>query len=94
MSWAKHHDESTANSDQILFIFLLCKIAVKSSENLVTYQLTLPQLKLSSLCQMSPWVLISSSESVAGLRRKRVFANDVPITVRSAPDCAGSQAQI
>ena len=83
MSWAKHHDESTANSDQILFIFLLCKIAVKSSENLVTYQLTLPQLKLSSLCQMSPWVLISSSESVAGLRRKTVFANDVPITVRS-----------
>ena len=66
-----------------LFIFLLCKIAVKSSENLVTYQLTLAQLKLSSLCQMSPWVLISSSESVAGLRRKRWFANDVPITVRS-----------
>ena len=72
-----------------LSTFLLRQIAVKSSENLVTHQLTLTQLKLLSslsLCQVSPWVLVSSSESVAGLRRKRWFANDVgflPIPVRS-----------
>ena len=76
-----------------LSIFLLNKIAVKTSENLVTYQLTFAQLKLSSLCQLSPWVLISSSGSVAGLRRKPLFANDVPTSPWGPPHVTAGQGR-
>ena len=60
-----------------LSILLLCTIAVKSSENLMTYQLTFAQLKLSSLCQVSPWVLISSDRKCCWAKKEKFVCKSV-----------------